>query len=30
MSYELNMKEIERQVYLSYSEDGLVDTPSVL
>jgi hypothetical protein len=25
MSYELNMKEIERQVYLSYSEDGLVD-----
>ena len=25
MSYELDMKEIERQVYLSYSEDGLVD-----
>jgi len=25
MSYELNMKKIERQVYLSYSEDGLVD-----
>jgi hypothetical protein len=25
MSAELNMKEIERQVYLSYSEDGLVD-----
>lgn len=25
MSYELDMQEIERQVYLSYSEDGLVD-----
>ena len=25
MSYELDLKEIERQVYLSYSEDGLVD-----
>jgi hypothetical protein len=25
MSYELDMKEIERQAYLSYSEDGLVD-----
>jgi hypothetical protein len=25
MSYEIDMKEIERQVYLSYSEDGLVD-----
>jgi hypothetical protein len=25
MSYELDMKEIERQVFLSYSEDGLVD-----
>ena len=25
MSYELDMKDIERQVYLSYSEDGLVD-----
>ena len=25
MSYELDMKEIERQVYLSYSEDGLID-----
>ncbi len=25
MSYELDMKEIERQVYMSYSEDGLVD-----
>jgi hypothetical protein len=25
MSYELNMKEIERKAYLSYSEDGLVD-----
>ncbi|MFL7892869.1 MAG: hypothetical protein ACK2UM_04000 [Anaerolineales bacterium] len=25
MSYQLDMKEIERQVYLSYSEDGLVD-----
>ena len=25
MSYELDMKEIEREVYLSYSEDGLVD-----
>lgn len=25
MSYELNMKEIERQAYMSYSEDGLVD-----
>ena len=25
MSYELNMKEIERQAYISYSEDGLVD-----
>ena len=25
MSYELDMKEIERKVYLSYSEDGLVD-----
>lgn len=25
MSYELDMKEIERQVYLSYTEDGLID-----
>ena len=25
MSYDLDMKEIERQVYLSYSEDGLID-----
>ena len=25
MSYELDMKEIERKAYLSYSEDGLVD-----
>jgi hypothetical protein len=25
MSYEIDLKEIERQVYLSYSEDGLVD-----
>lgn len=25
MSYQLDMKEIERQVYLSYSEDGLID-----
>jgi len=25
MSYEMDMKEIERQVYLSYSEDGLID-----
>jgi len=25
MSYELDMKEIERKVYMSYSEDGLVD-----
>ncbi|UCD99528.1 MAG: hypothetical protein JSV42_02015 [Chloroflexota bacterium] len=25
MSYELDIKEIERQVYMSYSEDGLVD-----
>jgi hypothetical protein len=25
MSYELDMKEIERQAYMSYSEDGLVD-----
>ncbi|HUV27699.1 MAG TPA: hypothetical protein VMW34_10070, partial [Anaerolineales bacterium] len=25
MSYELDMKEFERQVYLSYSEDGLID-----
>lgn len=25
MSYELDMKEIERRVYLSYSEDGLID-----
>jgi hypothetical protein len=25
MSYQLDMKEIERQVFLSYSEDGLVD-----
>jgi hypothetical protein len=25
MSYPLDMKEIERQVYLSYSEDGLID-----
>ena len=25
MSYELEMKEIERQAYMSYSEDGLVD-----
>ena len=25
MSYELDMKEIERKAYMSYSEDGLVD-----
>jgi hypothetical protein len=25
MSYEIDMNEIERQVFLSYSEDGLVD-----
>ena len=25
MSHEIDMKEIERQVYLSYSEDGLID-----
>jgi hypothetical protein len=25
MSYQVDMKEIERQVYLSYTEDGLVD-----
>lgn len=25
MSYQIDMKEIERQVFLSYSEDGLVD-----
>jgi hypothetical protein len=25
MSYELDMKEIERKTYMSYSEDGLVD-----
>jgi hypothetical protein len=25
MSYEMDMKEIERQVFLSYSEDGLID-----
>jgi hypothetical protein len=25
MSYEIDMNEIERQIYLSYSEDGLVD-----
>jgi len=25
MSYELDLKEIERQVYMSYSEDGLAD-----
>ena len=25
MSYELNMKEIERRAYMSYHEDGLID-----
>ncbi len=25
MSYQIDMKEIERQVFLSYSEDGLID-----
>jgi len=25
MSYEIDMNEIERQIFLSYSEDGLVD-----